>query len=111
MRCPSSPGQGGESSPGSSFRNFAHITVRPLLLVEGVDAAGPQGSAMLLIVVDRRGGKHREFRRDVERKPSVRVAKRTFDVSRGGRAREDEPEITRSFRQRNQQLIRFGGHT
>ena len=32
MRWPSSPGHGGASSPGSSFWNFTHMTLRPLLL-------------------------------------------------------------------------------
>src|SRR5262249_48968254 len=100
MRWPSSPGHGGESSPGSSFRNFAHITVRPLLLVEGAAgcAEGPQGSAMVLIVVDCRAGQHREFGCDVEREARMRVAQRACDVSSGRGTREDESEIARTFR-------------
>src|SRR5688572_18628008 len=31
MRCPSSPGHGGASSPGNSCWNFTHCTRRPLL--------------------------------------------------------------------------------
>src|SRR5687767_14358852 len=35
MRCPSSPGHGGASSPGSSFWNFWQNTIRPLVLPDG----------------------------------------------------------------------------
>src|SRR3954454_17396239 len=63
MRWPSSPGHGTVSSPGSSFWNLTHMTLRPLVLVEGPDAGavGPQESAMKPIVVDLAGGQHREF--------------------------------------------------
>src|SRR3954471_23308827 len=55
MRWPSSPGHGTVSSPGSSFWNLTHMTLRPLLFVAGPDDAGeldgPQESAMEEIVV------------------------------------------------------------
>src|SRR2546428_6292308 len=109
MRCPSSPGQGGESRPASSFWNFTHMTLRPLLLVAGAAAAWecPQESAMLLIVVDLRGREHRQL--GVDRKPQMRVrgAQRALDAGRRGGAGEDEPEVAGAFRQRQQQLIRL----
>src|SRR3954469_8280418 len=98
MRWPSSPGHGIESRPGSSFWNFTHITVRPLLLVEGTDAGeldGPQASAMQKIVVY------------FVRQPRVRLPQRALHVSGGRRAREDESQIARAFGQRHQQLIRL----
>src|SRR5213082_2418873 len=107
MRWPSSPGQGGESRPASSFWNFTHMTLRPLLLVAGAGAACecPQESAMLLIVVDLRVREHRQL--GVDGKPQVRVrgAQRPLDAVRRGGTGEDEPEIARAFRQRQQQLI------
>src|SRR3954471_4285881 len=62
MRWPRSPGHGTLSRPGSSFWNLTHITVRPLLLVEGagVGVDGPQESAMEKIVVDLAGADDRE---------------------------------------------------
>src|SRR3954467_608976 len=95
MRWPSSPGHGGESRPGSSFWNLTHMTLRPLALVEGVDAAGdgPQESAMLKIVVDLRGREDREFGVDGKRQPGVRVGERGGHGGRVRCAREDEPEI------------------
>src|SRR5712692_8385673 len=107
MRCPSSPGQGGASRPASSFWNFTHMTLRPLLLVAGAAGAWvcPQESAMLLIVVDLRGRKHGEFGIDGKRQPRLRGAKRGCDLLGTIGAREDEPEIAGAFWQRHQQLI------
>src|SRR2546423_4146987 len=55
IRWPSSPGHGTVSSPGSSFWNLTHITLRPLVLVDAAGAGGtpegPQESAMDAIVV------------------------------------------------------------
>src|SRR5262252_6668885 len=105
MRWPSSPGHGGESRPGSSFWNFLQNTMRPLLLptVTGAACDGcPQESAMALIVVDLGGGEDREFGIDGEREARVRVAKRALDVGRRLGAREDEPEVARALRQRQQ---------
>src|SRR6266850_893830 len=109
MRCPSSPGQGGESRPASSFRNFTHMTLRPLVLVAGAAGAWecPQESAMSLIVVDLRRGEHREFGIDGKRQARVRGAQRVLDVAGAIGAREDEPEIARAFWQRQEQVIRF----
>src|SRR5258706_12514493 len=99
MRCPSSPGHGGESRPASSFWNFTHFTFRPLLFVAG--AAGcaecPQESAMASIVVDLRSGEQREFRIDPEREARGRVAQPAIDVGRIGRPPENEPEIARAL--------------
>src|SRR5260221_8004696 len=106
MRCPSSPGHGGASRPGSSFWNFTHMTLRPLVFVDGDGAAeGPQESAMEKIVVDLRRWKHGEIRIDREAKPRVRRAKGRFHRIGVRRAREDEAQITRPFRQRHEQLI------
>src|SRR4029079_13283831 len=76
IRWPSSPGQGGESRPGSSFWNLTHMTLRPLVFVDGVDAAGegPQESAMLKIVVDLCRGEDREFGVDGKRQLRMSVA-------------------------------------
>src|SRR3954471_18087284 len=81
MRWPSSPGHGTVSRPGSSFWNLTHMTLRPLLFVEGpgAGAVGPQESAMKAIVVDLARGQHREFQVHRERQPRVRVAKRPLD--------------------------------
>src|ERR1700738_5701726 len=102
MRCPRSPGQGIVSSPGSSFWNFTHITLRPLVLVEAPGAGngtdGPQESAMKEIVVDLAGREHRQFRIDREHEARVREAQRLLHERRGGGAGEDEPEIARAFR-------------
>jgi hypothetical protein len=47
IRWPSSPGQGGESRPGSSFWNFWQNTIRPLAFPEDfVGGVWPQPSAM-----------------------------------------------------------------
>src|SRR6266849_8086004 len=35
MRCPSSPGKGGLSNPGSSRPNLTHITVRGMMITPG----------------------------------------------------------------------------
>src|SRR5712691_2377672 len=108
MRCPSSPGQGGESSPGSSFWNFAHITFRPLLLVAGAGAGEcPQESAMPPIVVDLRRLEYGEFGIDGKPDAGVRHAQRALDLVSTAGACKDEPEIARALRQRHQHLIRF----
>src|SRR5260221_1537002 len=113
MRCPRSPGQGTESSPGSSFWNFTHLTLRPLVLVEarvaGDGADGPQESAMKTIVVDLAGREHRQCGVDREHQTGMRGAERLLDERRPRRAREDESEIARAFGQWHQQLIRFRG--
>src|SRR5712671_1284151 len=87
MRWPSSPGHGLVSRPGSSFWNFTHMTVRPLLLVEGAEAGneGPQESAMKKIVVH------------FERQPRVRLANRALNAVGAWGAREDETEIAGAF--------------
>src|SRR5215207_5317898 len=47
MRCPSSPGQGGASSPGISFWNLRQNTVRPLVLpAGGFGSVGPPHTLM-----------------------------------------------------------------
>src|ERR1041385_8972922 len=51
MRCPSSPGQGGTSRPGSSFWNFTQLTVRPLLLPTGAVAGVGSHSAIVVAIV------------------------------------------------------------
>src|SRR5260221_9281247 len=102
MRWPSGPGHGIESRPGSSFWNFTHMTLRPLVLVDAPgagEAEGPQESAMDKIVMHI----------DREREARVRGPQRLLDERGAGRAREDEPEIARAFRQRHQQLIRLRG--
>src|SRR5438105_3146385 len=110
MRWPSSPGHGGASRPGSSFWNFAHITVRPLLLVDGAGACEcPQESAMLQIVLDLCRSEHRELSVDRDRQTRVRSAERFLDRPRRRGAREDEAEITGALRQRQQQLVGLGG--
>src|SRR5882724_9215463 len=110
MRCPRSPGQGIESSPGSSFWNLTHMTLRPLVLVEapgaGTGADGPQESAMKKIVVDLAWREHRQCRVDRERQMGMRGAERLLDERRPRRPREDESEIARALGQRHQQLIR-----
>src|SRR4051794_12328228 len=108
MRWPSSPGHGTVSRPGSSFWNLTHMTLRPLVFVEGrgAGAVGPQESAMKPIVVDLAGGQHREFQVHRERQPRVRVAKGALDRVRAIGAREDEPEIAGPFGQRHEPLIR-----
>src|ERR1700758_1808051 len=99
MRWPSSPGQGGASRPASSFWNFTHMTLRPLVLVAGAAGACecPQESAMRLIVVDLRGGQQREFL--IDGKPQVRVggAKRALDIAAGRGARENKSEVAGAF--------------
>src|SRR6185503_9934913 len=99
MRWPSSPGQGAESRPGSSFWNLTHITLRPLVLVDGVAGADecPQESAMLQIVVDLRGREHRELRIDREDEARVRSRERLADLAGARRAREEEAEIARAL--------------
>src|SRR5476649_2386469 len=111
MRWPSSPGHGTVSSPGSSFWNFTHITLRPLLLVDwaGGGAGAPQESAMLEIVMDLSGREHRQLGIDLERQVRVRRPQRPIDIARLPGAREDEAQITGAFRQRHEQLIRLRG--
>src|SRR4051812_31238492 len=110
MRCPSSPGHGIESRPGSSFWYFTHITLRPLVFVDGTGAGvvGPQESAMGKIVLDLSGRQQRQFGVDRERETLVRGAQCALDSGGLVAAREDEPEIARPFGQRQQQLIRLG---
>src|SRR5579872_2055886 len=106
MRWPSSPGHGTVSSPGSSFWNFTHITLRPLVLVAGAEGvAGPQESAMRRIVPQLVRRQHGEFGIDLEGEARVRLAQRALDVSRGLGAREDEAEVTGALRQRHEDLI------
>src|ERR1051325_1199919 len=117
MRCPSSPGHGGESRPGSSFWNFLQKTVRPDLLPTGCcEGDGPQISAMAGLYCSpegrryepatlQRGAPYGELWRDGETQAAVRVAQRGGDGLVRLRAREDEPEIACAFRQRQQQLV------
>src|SRR5437764_5170039 len=106
MRWPSSPGHGGESRPASSFWNFLQNTLRPLLLptVTGALCECPQESAMLLIVVDLRGRDDRQLGVDGKGQARVRGAQRAVDAAGLRGAGEDEPEIARALRQRQQQL-------
>src|SRR5262245_56034669 len=103
MRCPSSPGHGGESRPGSSFWNFLQNTLRPLLLptMAGSLCDGcPQESAMPPIVVDLRPGDDRQFGIDRERQSRVRDAQRALDFVGHRAAGKDEPEVAGAFRKR-----------
>src|SRR5262245_10108215 len=104
MRCPSSPGHGTSSSPGRSFWNFTQWTIRPLLLVAGFGGGcGGLHCAMA-------GLYHSKLGFDREAQARVRIPQRIVDVRSRIAVREDEAEVARAFRQRQEQLIDFCSH-